>query len=178
MLSLLEARMKVNSPNVLGNRMHNVVKRALLALFTFIALAGCALIKPSVEPPTVVLESLRLLPANGLNQRFELGLRVINPNDRPLPINGMSYHVALNGYELINGVSDNIPAIGAFSETSFKLQASTNLFEALRFVNNFLGGQPRGDLNYRLRADISVAGLMRPVSVEETGLVSLFTTDE
>lgn len=170
--------MYVNCPGARGKRGHKMIRNGFLLLFIMTALAGCAFIKPSVEPPKLALESLQLLPADGLSQRFELGLRVINPNDRPLPINGMSYHLALNGYELINGVSGNIPEIGAFSEATFKVQASANMFEALRFVNDFMGGRARGDLNYRLRADFSVPGLLRRVSVEETGVVPLFTADE
>lgn len=152
-----------------------MIKNLCLAWLMIVGLSGCALIKPSIERPTVVLESLQMLPTNGLSQRFNIGLRMANPNDRPLKIDGINYTLELNGYQLLEGVSNNIPEVDAFSEVTFDVQASTNMFEALRFINNFMGGQAGGDLNYRLHANMSVAGLMQRISVEETGIVPLFT---
>lgn len=146
-----------------------------LAWLLAVMMTGCALFRPDIEPPKVVLDSLEMLPVNGLNQHFKIGLRMINPNDRALNIRGINYTLALNGYKLIDGVSSDIPEVPAFSEVAFDVQASTNMFEALRFINNFMGGKASGDLNYRLHADISIAGLPRRVSVEETGTVPLFT---
>lgn len=138
-------------------------------------MTGCALVRPNIEPPKVVLDSLEMLPVKGLNQRFRIGLRMTNPNARALKLNGISYTLALNGYQLIDGVGKDIPELPPFSEVAFDVEASTNMFEALRFVNNFMGGKASGDLEYRLRADISVAGLPRQLSVEETGTVPMFT---
>lgn len=153
-------------------------KYLCVAWLIAITMSGCALFRPDIEPPKVVLDSLEMLPVNGLNQRFKIGLRMTNPNDRPLNIRGINYTLALNGYRLIDGVSNDIPEVAPYSEVAFDVQASTNMFEALRFINNFMGGKASGDLNYRLHADISVAGLPRRLSVEETGMVSLFTQQD
>lgn len=140
--------------------------------------SGCAWLKPDIQTPKVTLDSLEMLPVSGLNQRFKIGLRLSNPNDRSLKFNGISYTVVLNGYQLIDGVGNDIPEVEAFSEVLFYVQASTNMLETLRFINNFMGGKASGDLNYRLRGDISVAGLPRRLSVEESGTVPLFSEQQ
>ena len=77
----------------------------LLASFVW-ALGGCASIpthKPI--PPEVNLVGLRVVELGLFEQRYELQLRVQNPNSFVLPISGMSYSPELNGEEFARGVS-------------------------------------------------------------------------
>ncbi len=139
--------------------------------------AGCAMVRTSMEPPNVVLESLELLSAEGLSQRFNIGLRLSNPNDRPLKINGISYTLAISGHQLVSGVGNDIPEVAAFSEVVFEVQASTNMFAALALINKLLRTETSGALDYKLQADISVAGLPRKLSVVESGTVPQLSID-
>lgn len=148
-----------------------MIFKNLCLLCVFVLSAGCALVRTDVEAPSVVLESLEVLSTEGLSQRFNLGLRLSNPNDRPLKINGISYNLAVDGHKLVSGVGKDIPEVGAFSEIVFDVQASTNMFEALRLVNKLLGSDASGALEYRLQADIAVAGLPRRLSVAESGTI-------
>jgi LEA14-like dessication related protein len=153
-----------------------MIKHWLRIGFISTMLASCAWLSPTMQPPKVVLESIQMLPSNGLNQRFNIGLRMTNPNDHPLKVNGISYTLALNGYDLIDGVGNNIPEVAPYSEVTFNVQASTNLMEAIMFVNDFLGGQAQGDLNYRLRANIAVSGLLGKLVIDQAGVVPLAAT--
>lgn len=150
-----------------------ISKKAWYIGWLVVSLTSCALMNPNIEPPKVTLESLQMLPPTGMTQRFNIGLRMANPNDRPLKIDGIAYTLALNGYKLVDGVGNDIPEVAPFSEVSFNVQASTNVFEAVRFVNNFLGAQGAEQLDYRLKADLAVSGLPRRLSVEESGKVPL-----
>lgn len=145
-----------------------MIKNLCLVLIVTLS-AGCASLRTDLEAPNVVLESLEVVSAEGLSQRFNLGLRMSNPNDRPLKINGISYNLAVNGHKLVSGVGKDIPEVAAFSEVAFDVQASTNMFEALRLLNKLLGSDASGALDYRLQADIAVAGLPRRLSVTESG---------
>ena len=149
------------------------LKYCRIAWLLLLAFSGCAVLSPDFEEPKVVLDSLEMLPTNGINQRFKIGLRMTNPNDKPLKIKGISYTVALNGYDLLDGVGNNIPEVAPYSEVLFDVEASTNMFETLRFINNFMGGKSQGELNYRLQADIAVDGWFKKVAVEESGVVPL-----
>ena len=77
-------------------------------------LAGCASLTEPLDPPNVSLESLRSLPAEGGGPRFEIKLRVQNPNEQPLDIVGISYAIALAGQEVITGYLGK-PVLSSYS---------------------------------------------------------------
>lgn len=155
-----------------------IIKKFCCFAWVLLSLTSCAILSPSIEAPKVTLETLEMLPPTGMSQRFDIGLRMSNPNDRPIKINGIAYTLALNGYKLVDGVGNNVPEVAAFSEVSFTVQASTNLFEAVRFINSFLAGDGAEQLDYRLKADLAIAGLPMRVSVEEAGKVPLLGAAE
>ncbi len=150
-----------------------------LCRFLLVALAvitgACAHLGARLEPPKVRVDSIRVLEARGLSQRFLVGLRVINPNDRVLPIRGLSYSLALNGYDLLDGVTGKVPTLEPFSETLVEVEAATDLVGALRFLNNLVQQEATENITYALTADVSVQGWLGKITVEETGEVPLFS---
>lgn len=52
------------------------------------------------EEPCVELVSLKVLPANGFEQNFEIGLKLTNPNNFDIPLNGISYQLSVAGETL------------------------------------------------------------------------------
>lgn len=151
------------------------MKFALSVVLAFVcAMVGaCAHLGGDLETPRVRVDSLRLLEAQGLNQRFLVGLRVINPNDRALPVKGLSYTLALNGYDLLEGVSGKIPTLEPFSETLVEIEASTDLVGALRLLNNLAQPNAVENISYALTAKLSLQGWPGRLTVEESGEVPL-----
>lgn len=147
--------------------------RAIFVAFFALLVSACAHLGASYDPPKVKVISLELLPSQGLSQRFLIGLQMTNPNSGPMPIRGFSYTLALNGYELLDGVSSRMTTIPAFSETEVTVEATTDLMAALRFLNDFLSNNQQDTLRYALTANLDVAGLMRGVRVTENGEVPL-----
>jgi len=60
---------------------------------------------PRLEPPKLVLTSIEVGAIQGLSQEFIIGVSVANPNAKALALRGVSYSLALNSFELIQGVS-------------------------------------------------------------------------
>ena len=56
----------------------------------------------------VSFENIRSLPAEGVGPRFEITLRISNPNEQALDIAGISYTMDLLGKEVISGVTTKI----------------------------------------------------------------------
>lgn len=139
------------------------------ALFILMATLGCAHLGLNYDKPKVAVNSLRVLEPQGLNQRFHIGLTLSNPNAVALPIEGMSYSLKVNGFELLQGVTNEIPKIAAFDETEIGLEASTDLVGALRFLNDFVGNRDRRQLAYNFEAKIKVAGLGQSFVVAREG---------
>jgi len=153
--------------------MINRVPGAVLVLFFMSALVtGCATLTTPLDPPRVSLEDFSSLPAEGAGPRFQIKLRVQNPNEQTLDISGISYGIELAGKEVMTGVSNDVPVIEGYSEGVVTLDASLQLFQVLRLLAS-LGQTTADELNYRFTAKIDFKGLVPTQRVEEEGQIKL-----
>jgi LEA14-like dessication related protein len=125
-----------------------------------------------MDPPNVSLESFTSLPSDGAGPRFEIKLRVQNPNEQSLDIAGVSYSIELLGNEVVSGVTNEVPTIEGYSEEVVTLQASLKLLQLLRLLAG-LGQTTADELTYRFAAKIDFRGLVPTQRVEETGTITL-----
>lgn len=146
--------------------------RFALLLFGVALLNGCASLMTEMDPPKVSLESFRSLPSEAGAPRFEIKLRVLNPNEQALDIVGISYSIELLNKELISGVTSDVPLIEGYSEGVVTLNASLQLFEVLRLLAS-VGSQPTDELSYRFTAKIDFGGFMPTQRIVETGEITL-----
>jgi LEA14-like dessication related protein len=141
-------------------------------LVLLLLLAGCAPLLPQFEEPTVNLTSFRVLPGNSVVPTFEIGLHVINPNRIALKLHGLSYNVELEGYRILSGVANQLPAIGPYAEGDVLLQARPDLFSTLSLFSNLMN-QPRDKFTFKLEALLDVGGLLPKIRVQKEGKISL-----
>jgi LEA14-like dessication related protein len=92
------------------------LRHAILLVLWLAMLVGCVSVTPEIDPPKISLLSLRSLQEEEGAPRFEIRLRVINPNKETLDIAGISYSVELLGRELIAGVANDVPPISGYGE--------------------------------------------------------------
>ncbi len=144
---------------------------SLLLLCTTL-LVGCAGLTTKIDPPSVSLDSFTSLPSNGGGPRFEIKLRVQNPNEQSLDIAGISYSIELLGKEVVSGVTNEVPNIEGYSEEVVTLQANLKLFQLLRLLAE-LGQTPTDEMTYRFAAKIDFRGMVPTQRVEQTGQITL-----
>lgn len=136
-------------------------------------LSSCAHWRADFEEPRLNLTSIRALPGEGMAQSFAIGLRVTNPNAIPLKLVGLSYRLNLQGYDLLDGVANDIPEIAAFGDTDLELVATVNLLNSLRFVQSLLA-KPQEPLVYVLSAKLGLDSRWLPtLRLEEKGEIRL-----
>ncbi len=88
----------------------------LCGLALTLVVCGCATMGSGFEQPHINLVAIRLMEIKGFESIFQVDLRVSNPNDRALPIQGVECDLALNGHHLARGVANpekEIPAYGS-----------------------------------------------------------------
>lgn len=90
---------------------------SILLSFTLVIalISGCASLTKSWIAPEVALTGLKIKDLTLLRQVFIVTLTVRNPNDRTLPIKGLTYRITLEGNELAQGSSQldrQIPSLG------------------------------------------------------------------
>ncbi len=150
----------------------SIATRAVLLFGIFLA-AGCAGLTPQLDPPKVTIESVESLSGNGgASPRFEIKLRVANPNKQTLDIAGISYSIELLGKELVSGVTSDVPVIAGYSEEIVAIEAGINMFQFVRLLAG-LGKGGAESLDYRFSAKIDFNGLVPTQRVEETGVLDL-----
>lgn len=135
-------------------------------------LSACASLMGDRDPPTVSVENVRSLPGEGSAPRFEITLRIANPNKEALDIAGISYSIDILDHSLVTGVTNQVPHIDAYSEQTVTLEAGVNLFQLLRLLAD-LGRQRSEALDYRFAAKIDFRGFVPTQRVEETGRITL-----
>jgi LEA14-like dessication related protein len=121
-----------------------------LALF----LCACA---ARMEKPTVTLADLDIESVGLFEQQFLLKLRVKNPNDVDIPVEGLNFDVELNGKPFASGVSNQAVTIPRLGEAVLPVRATSNLAAFLRQWKDpeSLG---RPGLDYRVRGNLRVSG--------------------
>lgn len=143
-----------------------------LLFFGLALLAGCAGITSNLDPPKVSLVSIRNLPVQGEAPKFEIKLRVMNPNKQRLDIAGISYSVAFMGKELVTGVANDIAPIEGYGEGIVTLDAGLQLLELFRLMAS-LGTSGAEPLQYQFTAKIDFNGFTPTQRIEETGEITL-----
>jgi len=133
--------------------------------------AGCTTLHPDFETPSVTVTTFKLLPSQGLTPRFEIGMRVVNPNSAELNLRGMSYKVFLNGYEVVEGAANELPVVPAYGEAEFKVIASVGLIEGMQFVNDMLQNA-HGQVAYRIQSKLDIGAMTPSIRIEKTGSFS------
>ncbi len=147
------------------------VMRAWGVLACLLWFAGCA--TTNLEPPQLSVVSVKMQSADLFSQKLLVRMRVVNPNQRVLPIKGISYRIEVAESELANGASDAPFEVPAMGEAEFDVQVNANLASTLLKVYGRGGSAPK-KLDYRLVGKVALSsGLLRTIPFDERGSVDL-----
>ena len=146
--------------------------RLIVALLVTLT-GGCSLFVPHLETPKLSVVNVELQKSDLWEQRMKVRMRVENPNDRPIPVKGLTVALDVQGQELAHGVSGasfNVPALG---EAEFDMNMTANMAGALLKLLGS-GNQIKDQVDYRVRGKLSLSsGLMRSIPFEDRGTFSL-----
>jgi LEA14-like dessication related protein len=122
-------------------------------LLTVLLLSGCAGIGPR-DPLQVDLASLVPIHGEGMEMRFNLKLRVQNPNESAIHYSGVALELDLNDLPLASGVSSQGGTVAGFGETLIEVPVTISAFSVLRQAWNLTGGSPIQNVPYALRGKL------------------------
>ncbi len=146
---------------------------AFLGLLLCVLLSGCAAMKPKLEQPTVKVTGLQLLPAQGLLQPIQVSLLVTNPNDRDLSLRGMSYTVGIENFDVLSGVSNELPTLTAYQETPIKVVVTANVLQLVRLIEHFGRNGMKENVDYNFSAKLDFSAWLPALRVNEKGSIPL-----
>jgi LEA14-like dessication related protein len=128
----------------------------MLLVFCVLLITGCATMNQYPEQPRVSLVSIQPKAMTLLEQRYGLQLRILNPNETAIPLEGMSYSLEINGREFAYGVSRQAVSIPAFGEALLDVDVVSNLLNVMQQVQEMSNEQP-DVLRYRLSGKLSLS---------------------
>jgi LEA14-like dessication related protein len=131
-----------------------------------VGLSGCSLFMPKLEKPTLSVVSVQMLKGDLWHQELKLRMRVQNPNDRVLPVEGLIYELDVDGQELAHGMAGDSFVVPARGDAEFDMSVSANMASMLFKVLS----QGNNRVDYRLKGKIALsAGLFRSIPFDEQG---------
>jgi len=145
--------------------------RSASLLLLVVALSGCALFVPKLETPRLAIVDVEVHKANLIEQQLRVRLRVENPNDRSLPVEGLSLTVYLGGQEFATGVSDTSFVVPALGTAEFNMDVTANAAGAIFTVLSM----PRGRaIDYHMKGKVQLThGWLRSIPFEQSGTFTL-----
>jgi LEA14-like dessication related protein len=135
-------------------------------------LGGCAALQPGgsdFDPPTVELMAVKPARSQGLEARFDISLRVVNPNARALDLEGVYYELWIQDKKLLTGASAEPTTIPAFGEGRVDVSGVASLFGSLALLTRLMEAKPQGGIEYELKTKLSIAGIPRAVRISQQG---------
>src|SRR5690242_7885742 len=100
--------------------------RTIAISFMALGLSACSSYL-HLQTPDLSIVNVELLKSDFLSQQARVRMRVQNPNDRVLPIKGLTCTVEVNGEEFAHGVSAASFTVPALGETEFDMNLTTNM---------------------------------------------------
>ena len=149
--------------------MHRRLVR-LAAVVLLLAAAGCASVT-SLQAPEVRVTSLQMLESvpGSLEQRFAVGLRLTNPNNRAVDVDGLDFELELNGKRLARGVTNNAFELPRLGEAETLVVVTTSVFDVLRQALD-LAGRSDATMDYRVRGRLHLgSGFVRTLPFDHQG---------
>lgn len=156
------------------------IVRNRLMLLLVLALGACAGLEPR-DPVEVTVADIESLPAEGLEMRMLVKLRVQNPNDAPIQYNGVYLKLDLLDRSFATGVSDERGSIPRFGESiisvpitistlsvavhALGMASSGGSFDKVKYkMEGKLGGSGFTSTKFQAQGEVALPGTSSPRS--------------
>jgi LEA14-like dessication related protein len=147
------------------------MKRTALSMMVVLLFlpAGCASLfwmgeKPNVEIVSIMPKEMRLL-----EQTFAMELRIQNPTDTDLDINGMAFELEINGQPFAKGVSNQSVKVERLSTKVVQVEAYTGFTSLLRQLSEARKGGYSSGFKYRLKGSVYAGSPSIRIPFDEAG---------
>ena len=128
--------------------------RRLFVLFLVFGLAACSGLPSNAVAPKVSVADLTIKSLGLFEQRFDIGLRVSNPNDFELTIEALDFELEVNGQPFASALSQVSTRIAATSSTLLRIDATTQSRDLIRQIQGLSPESLKAGVPYRIHGRI------------------------
>ena len=145
--------------------------RTAWVLLAALSLSACSLFVPKLEPPHLTVVGVEFQKGQLWQQKLKVRLHVQNPNDRVLPIKGITYTLEVNGQEFAHGDSAASFVVPALGEAEFDMNMTANMAGT---IISLLSHGSDTSVDYQIVGRISLSeGLLRSIPFDQHGSFKL-----
>lgn len=126
----------------------------LLALLISLSLAACSGLPLNAVAPTVSVADVDIKSLGLFEQKFDVGLRVSNPNDFDLKIEALDFELTLNGRPFSRGLSRVFTLIPATSSTVMRVDAIMQSKNLIRQIKTLPPEMLKEGVPYRVKGRV------------------------
>jgi LEA14-like dessication related protein len=142
----------------------------LLVLFLVFGLAACSGLPLDAVAPKLSVADVRLRHFDQLEQRFDVGLKVTNPNDFELTIEALEFELDVNGHPFAKGVSQVATRIPASAATLVRIDAFTRSDDLVRQIKTLPPDTLKASVPYRIRGRVKTDRSSRWLPFDHAGV--------
>jgi LEA14-like dessication related protein len=152
------------------------ISRLLIWIYLFVSflLTGCGglpINSSQFVKPKVRIADIRMLDSTLFEQRFAIKLRVQNPNNFSIPVNGLNYQINLNGSAFGSGVNNHTFTIPRNAETLVDVDLTTSLPDMMKALSGWM--KNKDTLTYAILGNLNVGGRNDVIPFDYSGELNL-----
>jgi LEA14-like dessication related protein len=118
---------------------HKIPIRCWILAISIAGLIGaCAGWGLKNAPPAIKLAAIRPLELQGLENRFEVDLRIFNQGDQSLVVRGIQCDLILNGRNFATGVGRTEKQIPAYGSDTVTLTVYSSMLDMARLIHGLI----------------------------------------
>ena len=147
-----------------------MLKWTRLMMLGFVAwTAGCSLLAPKFERPTLSVARVEMVSGNLFQQNFLVTFDIQNPNDRTLPVTSLHAELNVGGDKFASGVTNHAFVVPAHGATQFDMTITANMALALVKLGQKSGQHP-DSIDYDMTGGASIdLPFMRDLPFHQSG---------
>jgi len=154
-----------------GARKKEASVRPIAVFLAVLGLSGCSLFVPKLQAPRLSVVDLQFQKGQLWQQKLKVRMHVENPNDRVLPIKGITYTLDVNGQEFAHGESAASFVVPALGEAEFDMNMTANMAGT---IISLLSHGADSSIDYHLVGKVSLSeGLLRSIPFDQHGTFKL-----
>jgi LEA14-like dessication related protein len=152
------------------NRLPTLLHFPLLALL-MLALGSCASF-PDYDPPRVNVVGIEPVKGESMELRFNVKLRIQNPNTVEINYQGMMVDLIVDGRRVASGVSNQAGRVPAYGETVYTLPVTVSVLNSVRQFMTILQKPQQSAIPYEISGKLE-SGLFGSVRFSDKGSLTL-----
>lgn len=142
-----------------------------LLILTYMLLTSCASL-PNIEPPRVSVAGIESLDGEGMEMRFNVRLRIQNPNNTQIKYQGILVDLLIDGRRVASGVSNEPGLVPAYGESVYTLPVTVSTVNVIRQLIDIAQQPQKTGIRYEIKGKLE-GGLFGSVRFSDNGSLTL-----